>query len=132
MLPRTLTVSFSFVLSLATVACGGDTTPGTCDLDFTREVSADFGNVKLDSLLESASRFSVSATRLSDSIRASCNAITTDLGGSSSDDTETACAAASDAIDSSLAVNASVTLLVEYVPAVCSASIDAFASCVGE
>ena len=63
-------------LLLALAACGSDPT-ATCDLNFASQVNADFGNVKLDGLIEAAAAFGVASRDLDTELQATCNAIST-------------------------------------------------------
>jgi len=124
------------VLVLASISpfvasCGDNGTglPGTCSLDFSSTVDSNFGDPRIDNLLEATARFNVAATNLEDDVRTACNNINTDLGAETSMDTETACMNADQAIRDVLMAEASVTLTVEYVPAVCTASASAVAEC---
>ena len=121
-------------LALSTASCGetGGNLPGTCSLDFTRPVIANFGNADLDALLEASARFSVAANGIDTDVRAACNGIATDLGAASSTDTETACDNAVAQINRVKAANAMVTLAVEYTPGVCSVSASAVIDCTAE
>lgn len=122
------------VLCVVVVAAGcvdgGTTVPGTCSLDFTRPVTANFGNDDLDALLEASARFSVAANGIDTDVRAACNGIATDLGAASSTDTQTACDNAVAQINRVKAANAMATLSVEYTPSVCSVSASAVVDCV--
>ena len=104
--------------------------PGTCSLDFESRFDSNFGDERIDSLLEATARFNVAATGLDADVNAACNAISADLGGASGEaDTETACDNASMAIQGVLDANAMATLVVEATPAVCTVSATAVADC---
>lgn len=111
---------------------GGNGLPGTCSLDFSGEVSSNFGEPRIDALLEATGKFSVAAEDLDVTVRTACNAIATDLGAATAEDTETACGNAVAAIDGVYAANAEVALTIDYVPAVCSASAEAAVECTAE
>ena len=114
-------------------ACDSDpSVPGQCALDFSGAVNSNFGEPELDALLEVSAKMSVTATSIEANMNDACNAIAGDLGAETSDDTATACANAAGAIDGVMAANASATLTVEFVPAVCTASLDAMVECAGE
>lgn len=127
--------SVGSVLGLAVLisSCGdgGSGLPGTCSLDFTRAVDANFGNKDLDALLEASARFGVAANGIDVDVRSACNGIATDLGAASSTDTKTACDNAVAQINRVKAANASATLVVEYTPGVCAVSASAVVDCVG-
>lgn len=119
----------SAILALVLLGgCDGESLT-TCKLDFSSSVNSSFGDVKLDSLIEAASRFGVAAREMDDSLRAACNAIATDLGADTGADTATACDNASAAIDGVFAANADVVVTLEYVPAVCAVSAQAVVDC---
>ncbi len=120
-------------LALILTSCGEDVgsgVPGACSLDFTRPVDADFGDPRIDALLEATAEFNVNATNLENDVRTACNAIASDLGAATSDDTAMACANAKDAIEGVFDAHATVTVNVAYTPAVCTVSATATADCV--
>lgn len=119
------------VLAGVSASCGKDgTLPATeCSLDFSRNFDARFDNGKVDALLESTAKLNVTANAIEADVLAACNGIATDLGAASAPDVETACMNASTAIDGVLAANASITLVVEVVPAVCTVNAEATATC---
>lgn len=119
-------------IALTAVGCGapGTGVPGVCSLDFTRPVTANFGDDNLDALLEASARFSVAANGIDTDVRTACNGIATDLGGMSSTDTKTACDNAVAEINRIKAANAAVTLAVTYTPGICSVSASAVVDCV--
>jgi modification target Cys-rich repeat protein len=121
----------SCVVLLAAGCTGpGGSVPGFCSLDFSRPVTANFGNADLDALLEASARFNVAAHGIDTDVRAACNGIATDLGGASSTDTQTACDNAVAEINRIKAANSTVTLAVTYTPGVCSVSASAVVDCV--
>src|SRR5688572_7775801 len=121
-------------LAIGVASCGGDNggLPGQCGLDFSGTVDSSFGDARIDALLETTGRFSVAATEIDTSVREACNAICTDLGAETGEDTQTACTNARTAIEGVLAASASVSLTVEYVPAVCSIDAQASLACTAE
>jgi hypothetical protein len=133
---RQFLLSVSVLVSVVgLVGCGDDgglVVPGACSLDFSGEVSSNFGEPRIDVLLETTGKFSVAAEDLDVTVRAACNAIATDLGAQAAEDTETACGNAVTAIDGVYAANAEVALTIDYVPAVCSASAEAAIECTAE
>ncbi len=126
-------VAVALGASLTLAGCPEDgTTPGTCSLDFNRTFTSNFGDAEIDSLLEATAELNVAANAIESDVLGACNGISTDLGGASATDVDTACMNASSAIDAVLAANAMVTLTVDVEPAVCTVSVDAYADCVAE
>ena len=121
-------------LALTGNACDASdpTNVSSCDLNFASEVNATFDSGPLDALIEASARFGVTARDLDQSVRDACNAMNTDLGATTSDDTAIACANASAAIDAAFAANASVTVGIEFVPGVCSVAAQAIIDCTAE
>ena len=132
----TIRASLFLAASLLLTTTGCDPTDtetiGRCDLNFASEVNATFDNGKLDALLEASARFGLTSIELDQQVHTACNAIATDLGAASADDTATACTNASMAIDAAFAANASATLIVEYVPGVCSVAAQTIIDCTAE
>jgi hypothetical protein len=106
--------------------------PGSCPHNLATSFDSTFDNGEIDALLEATGRFSVAATDIDTEVRTACNGISTDLGGAMGNDTETACMNAIEQIRRVKMANATVMLAIEYVPAVCSASIDAVVDCTAE
>ncbi|MBL4635408.1 MAG: hypothetical protein JKY56_16225, partial [Kofleriaceae bacterium] len=131
---RKIFAGFLFAaLGVSAVACDTDTSlPGQCALDFSALVNSDFGQPEVDALLEVSAKIGVTATAIDSDLNAACNAIATDLGAASAQDTATACTNAADAIDGVLAANASATLTVQFAPPLCTASLDAMVQCAAE
>ncbi len=127
-------LAFAATLSLAGSACdtSDPTDIGRCSLDFASEVNASFDSGQLDALLEASARFGVTSLALETELRSACNAIAVDLGAASADDTATACANASTAIDAAFAANASVNMTIEFVPGVCSVAVQAVIDCTAQ
>jgi hypothetical protein len=121
-------------IALAGSACdtSDPTNIGSCDLNFANEVNATFDSGQLDALIEASARFGVTSRELDQGVRDACNAISTDLGAATSDDTAIACANASDAIDAAFAANAQVTVGIEFIPGVCSVAAQAIIDCTAE
>jgi hypothetical protein len=121
------------VAAAAAAGCGDDVgpgLPGTCSLDFETKFTATFSEPKVNGLLEAVAVFNVEANTMDSDVRSACNAITTDLGGTpNADDTQMACAAASQAIQDALNANASASLVIVTQPGVCSVSASAVADC---
>lgn len=131
MMKRTV-LALSTACLLTAAGCGEDSVPGQCNLDFDGSDNADFGDPGIDGLLEATGQFSVTATELETSVRDACNNIASDLGGSTDDDTATACANAVAEIDGTFEANADVTFTLEYVAPVCSADVSVIADCAAE
>lgn len=121
-------------IALAGSACdtSDPTNIGTCNLNFANEVNATFDSGQLDALIEASARFGVTSRALDMSVRDACNAISTDLGAATSDDTATACANASAAIDAAFAANANVAVSIEFIQGVCSVAAQAIIDCTTE
>lgn len=111
---------------------GGGGTGRLCSLDLTGAVDSNFGDARLDALLEAAGRFSAAAADIDTEMNTACNNIASDLGQSSSDDTEIACDNAVAGIEAALDANAGVVLTVDVVPPTCSVASDVFIDCVAE
>ncbi len=107
-------------LLVLAIGCGGD--GGSQCFD------SNFGDAKVDGLLKATGNFSTTATELEKSVRDACNAISSDLGGASSDDTKTACENAVAQINQTLE-NTDVTLVVDFVAPICSVDLDAVVDC---
>jgi hypothetical protein len=116
----------------ATAACDESSLPGECPHNFSGLVDSNFGAPELDALLEVSAKLNVSSLAIENNVNAACNAIAGDLGAETSEDTAVACSNAATAIDGVLAAEATATLSVQFVPAVCNASVDAMVQCTAE
>jgi hypothetical protein len=125
-------LSCSVALLAALSACGSDGVPGECALSFNGSTNADFGDPGIDGLIEATGKFKATAGSLDSSVRDACNGISSDLGGTTNDDTAVACDNAVAQIDSIFTANANVSIVLEYAPPVCSAGFAAIVACAAQ